>query len=894
MIAGSVFVIFLSIALGTALGKLLCLGSYVGAYESLITNDQPLPSRIYDINNNLITEISQGSRELLAQNELTRNLIYALMGREDSTFFEHNGFSLVGTVRALTYIILDRFTGTGTAGGGSTLTQQLAGSLKADRKDISVSRKIRELWWAFIFERHYAKNEILVTYLNNVYFGDRNHGIEAASRFFFGHSARDNSIVEAVLAIIQLARPNGDFSPLRHPEMAKLRQEAVLDKIIQLGLMTEAQTEQASQEYWDSFDLTKISQRSPKRIDEAPYFSDYVARILEKRLYGTDNLLQAGYSIYTTLDLNVQRQVDEIVREEMDLVDSIYQSQNLNLFTILERQELPELGRLRTLFGLNLNLSGGRAKRAAEQTLQNQIAPTLETLVTVLGLESQMPMLKMSAEHLDKFFARTVPETAMLAMDNHTGNIVAMVGGRTYNINEARLFNRAVDARVPPGSSFKPLYFAAAFEDRVVTGGTVLADGPYRFISPNGDPYIPANYYAGRFSGTVLPRRALQLSLNIPAIHVLDIVGFNKGIGMSTRLLGISDPKVIRRDFPFVFPVALGTSPVAPIQQLRAYTAFVNKGIPQDPNPIRYVEDRNGQIVYNYEQESLRKSRDSSRRVLSEQTAYVMTKMLESVPQGGTLSGVKYRFEEKYGRFKFPLAAKTGTAENWSDGWVVGYTPRYTTVVWVGFDQAGNSLGEILYGGKVAGPMFMRTMGLLHQNEDTDVSFERPEGVFLSVVDKRNGYHWVASCGEENQSYEWFIQGTGPPADCTQAPKTSVFNYDLLNYQNSSEDSSDQESAAIDLSDFDFLNESVPSSINNENDRNYSEDLPESEPTEDGEQNQTQDRNPATEDDAENANDTNGNKKSPTKAPEPEDSDQFLKNLENTRSELDSIIESDN
>ncbi len=813
IIFSAIWVCLLCVSLGTGLGKLLSFAAYVGDYEPLITNDQPLPSRIYDINNNLITEISQGSRELLEQSELTRNLVYALLGREDSTFFEHNGFSLIGTVRAFTYIVLDKIFHTGTAGGGSTLTQQLAGSLKADRKDISVSRKLRELWWSFIFEKYYAKSEILVTYLNNVYFGDRNYGIEAASRFFFGHSARDDSVVEAALAIIQLARPNGDFSPLRHPEMAKLRQEAVLDKIVRLELMTRAQVDQASQEYWDSFDLTKVSQRSPKRVDEAPYFSDFVARTLEQRLYGTDNLLQAGYSIYTTLDLNIQRKIDKIVQEEMVSVDEIYQSQNLDLFTILEKQELPELARLRTILGLGLNLSGGRSKRAAEQDLQNEFAPTLEAIVTAFGLESQIPMLKMSAEHLDKFLARTVPETALLAIDNRTGGIVAMVGGRTYNINEARLFNRAVDARVPPGSAFKSLYFAAAFESRAVNGGTPLSGRPYRFVNPNGVSYIPNNYYAKEFQGVVLPRRALQLSLNIPAIHVLDMVGFDRGLDMTTRLLGITDPRIIRRDFPFVFPVGLGTSPVSPLQLLRAYSAFVNKGIPIDANPIRYVEDRNGQIVFNYEQESRDNIQDVAHRVLSEQSAYVMTKMLQSVPSGGTLYNSKRRYEEKYGRFKFPLAAKTGTAENWSDGWAVGYTPEYSTVVWVGFDQAGNSLGEALFGGRAAGPMFMRTMGVLHQDEDPDIDFTRPEGVFSMAVDKRNGYRWVPACGNENKTYEWFLQGTGQTKNCTQAPKMDVFNANIMPYSGLEDLNYEPlESSGIDISDFDFLNDPSPAS----------------------------------------------------------------------------------
>ena len=807
-VASAVLSLFFAVVLGVALGKLLGLSAYIGDYEVLIANDRPLPSRIYDANNNLITEISQGSRELLAQNELSRNLIYALMGREDSTFFEHNGFSLIGTIRAFVYIVLNRVWGTGTAGGGSTLTQQLAGSLKADRTDISVSRKLRELWWSFLFEKYYAKSEILVTYLNSVYFGDRNYGIEAASRFFFGHSARSNSIVESVLAVIQLARPNGDFSPLRNPEMARLRQDAVLDKIVHLGLMSRERVGQLSREYWEGVDLTKVSQNSPKRTDEAPYFSDYVARVLENELYGTQNLLQAGYSIYTTLDLALQREVDEIASEGMKRVDEIYQSQNLDFFKVLEQQELPELGRLRVILGLDLDLSGGRDRRAAQKALQKEFTPTLEALVTVLGLESRFPVLKMSAEYLDRFVASNVPETAMLAIDKQTGAILAMVGGRSYNMNEARLFNRAIDARVPPGSAFKPLYYAAAFEEQAMTSATILSDMPYRFISPNGDPYFPNNYNAGRYMGPVLPRKALQLSLNIPAVHVLDRVGFDQAVDISTRLLGISDLRAIRRDFPFVFPLAVGTPPVAPIQVLRAFTAFANQGIPIDPNPIRYVEDRNGQVVFQYEQQTREDIRDSSRRILSPQTAYIMTKMLESVPNGGTLFRAKTNYESKYGRLEFPLAAKSGTAENWSDGWAVGYTPRYAAVVWVGFDQAGNSLGSLLYGGWAAGPMFMRIMGLLHKNNEEKLEFGRPEGVYSAAIDRRNGYRWLPSCGEQNRSYEWFSEGSGSISkDCTQAPRgDGIFNYERL----SDEAPSNIFLGAIDeidISGFDFLRE---------------------------------------------------------------------------------------
>lgn len=803
-------VLLISILLGFSLGRILAIKKYIDDYVPLMTDNSPLPSRILDVNNNLITEISEGSRELLAQKELSRNLIYALMAREDSTFFEHNGFSLWGTARAFTYIVLNKLIGTPTAGGGSTLTQQLAGALKADRTDISLNRKLIELWWAFIFENHYSKQEILVNYLNSVYFGDRNYGIEAASRFLFGKSAKDISIAEASLAVIQLARPNGDFSPLRHPNQAKLRQRAVLDKAVELDLMTASQVQDAFQQYWDNFDLTRSDRRSTQRKDEAPYFTDYVQRVLERVMYGHMTLTQAGFTVYTTLDLAKQKEVEEIVQDELKTIDRLYNSQNVDLISILEKQELPELARLANIFGFrNLNLSGGREKRRAQVELQKENAATLEVMLVSLGMTQGYDLLKKSAERLDKFQARETPEMAVMTMDNRSGDIVSMIGGRSYNINEARLFNRTVDSRVLPGSAIKPLFYAAAIHDRKITPATPLPDGPYQFINPDGTPYVPSNYHTN-YRGIILARQALAISLNIPAIHVLDMVGFEDGVKMATQMLGITDPRLIRTNFPYVYPIALGTSPVSPMSMLRAYSTFSHQGIPLDANVIRYVEDRNGQVVYNFNRQAQQAAADESRRLLSKSEAYIMTNMMVSTVTQGTLYNVKARYDRDFDtKFEIPIAAKTGTTQNWSDGWTIGYSPRYTTVVWVGFDQPGNSLGESLYGARAAGPTFLRVMQLMHRGIDPKtLSFERPDDIVSVNIDKRNGYRWVPACGAENRRAEVFLPGTVPTLDCTQAPRDNVFNQNLsdLNiFQDQDRPTSDIELYNPDQ--FDFLND---------------------------------------------------------------------------------------
>lgn len=767
----------LSIVMGCFLGSLLAFNRYIYDYVDLMKEEQSLPSRILDANGNLITEVSEGSRALLAQNELSRNLIYAILAREDNTFFEHNGFSFDGTLRALIYIILNKLWGTPTAGGGSTLSQQLAGNLKTNRSEITYRRKLIELWWAFILEQHYSKLEILVSYLNTVYFGDRNYGIEAASQFFFGQPAQKNSIAEAALAMIQLARPNGDLSPLQHPERAKLRQKAVLDKIVELGFMSKEQVEQASRTYWDSFDLTQVSRYEPKRVDKAPYFSDYVQRFLEKKLYGTDNLLQAGYTIYTTLDLDKQREAEQIVSEELKKIDQVYNRGNLDLINILEQKEIPELRRLMMLWGLNhVNLFEGRSKRQAQKTLKDELAPTLEALLLGTGMLQFQPLLKMSASYLDRFRAKNIPEMALVTIDNRNGEILLMVGGRDYNMNESRLFNRAVDAQVLPGSAFKPLYYAAAIRDKVLTPASMLSDAPYRFVNPDGTAYIPENYYAQRYQRKISMRRALALSLNIPAIHVLEAVGFDSAIETATKLLGISDPQQINQNFPHVYPIALGVSPAAPIQLARAYSTFANRGIPLEPNAVRYIQDRNGQTIFNFIKE--RNPRQESRRILSEQEAFIMTDMLVSVVRFGTVYGPKTRYENEFEtKFEYPLAAKSGTTQNWSDGWVIGYTPHYTTVVWVGFDKPGNSLGEQLYGSRAAGPTFMRINELVHRGVPNDKIFEVPEeGLYQIAVDRRNGYRWTQECDPDDRYVEYFLPGTVPQKQCNETEQGSVFN----------------------------------------------------------------------------------------------------------------------
>lgn len=295
-------IVVLSIITGSILGINIALTHNLKNSEQFTEFNPALPTRILDIHGDLITEFaSEEKREIITLDKLPRHMIDALLTREDQIFYRHRGFSAKALMRA----VFGKLTGR-SLGGGSTITQQVAGTLYLDRSEMSITRKIKELWWALQLERRYSKNEILELYLNKMYFGGGTYGVNAASRFYFGHPATEITPAEAAILVIQLSNP-AFYNPFEHPNRAMDRQQEVLRQMVSLGLLDKKIADESFDEYWANFDYTRTGTSAwLNRDDKARWFSEYVRRQLETMIYGSMDIYSGGYTVHTTLDLRHQ------------------------------------------------------------------------------------------------------------------------------------------------------------------------------------------------------------------------------------------------------------------------------------------------------------------------------------------------------------------------------------------------------------------------------------------------------------------------------------------------------------------------------------------------------------------------------------------------------------
>jgi penicillin-binding protein 1A len=694
-----------------------------------------LPSQILDRNGRLITEFfSDENRELVSIDELPRHVIYALITREDQTFFEHGGFSFRGTARAAWNVLTNNY-----FSGGSTITQQLAGHLYTDRTDISINRKLKELWWALQMERQFTKYEILEQYLNRMWFGHGNYGIEAASQFYFGHPATELSVAESVMLVIQLANPSL-YSPIRRPNEAREMQRTVLSQMVELGYATEDEVDLSFDEYWNNYDFTRANTSTAffEREDRAPFFSEYVRFQLENRyLLGSLDINKDGFVVYTTLDLDFQDAADRYMRAGIARANSIYQA-NTNTRVSYGDELVPVIDLLSLGFNLpDLRVGDAKQRQRARQEFQNEINPVLDLMTMMFAPDEQFGIrqaTRISYSRTEEESKRTTVEGALITLENDTGHIMAMVGGREF---EARnQFNRAVDAAIEPGSSFKPLYYVAAIEDRVITPATMIYDSPVVFWNDDGTPYSPENY-RGEWEGPVLARYALAHSMNVPSLKVLDRVGFESALSTAAALLGIPEEEMTRRNLVRKYPVGLGIVQVAPIEMAKAYATIANQGREVTPIAIKYIEDRTGRVIMEPEADFRREQRRNGgpRQIVTPQAAYVIADILQTTVQSGTLRYAR----NLAGDFDQPTAGKTGTTQNWADAWTLGFTPYFTTAVWFGFDRGGsNSLGVNQTGAVTSGPVWAQYMKEIHDGLPPG-EFVRPDGIVETTVSERSG-----------------------------------------------------------------------------------------------------------------------------------------------------------
>jgi len=759
-------ILMLTAILGAGLGLALSGTANAIRTENFTEFESALPTKIYDINGRLITEFfAEEQRIPVSIKDLPNYLIEAFITREDQAFYSHHGFSLRSILRATIGQILGK-----NLGGGSTITQQLAGSLYADRKVISLQRKLKELWWALQLERRFTKEEILEMYLNRTIMGPAVYGVEAASRYFFGHPAKDCTPAEAAILAIQLSSPSR-YNPFHNPMLARDRSKEILDQMVARHVISRAEADESFNAYWASFDYSRVAVSAfYNREDKAPWFSEYVRRQLEDLFYGSIDIYSDGLSVYTTLDLDKQAAADLYMKRGIETANASFKATNSQRLTEAENTYVPIVELLGLAFDLpTLYAPQSRSETDSQQHFLNVINPVLDATSLFLNIASLKPYVGAASAKMKMELEKTTVEGALVTIDNSTGYILALVGGSNYN--QANQLIRATQAKLMPGSTFKPLYYSAAIDSKKITEGTYIVDEPTTFYNEDGTPYSPQNF-KGEWKGSVLAWQALANSMNVPSVKVLQTVGFDAAISRAAALLDITDPIEIRKTFPRYYPLALGVIGVTPLQMARAFSVFANGGKAITPIAIRYIEDRYGNVIAEPEKDALQALRQKSPQVISPQNSAIMIDMLKRVVSSGTLAGATqsgsiFKQTSPDGKqYVIPIIGKTGTTQNWADAWTVGSSPYYTTAIWLGFDRPGNSLGVSQTGATVAAPVWANYMRDIHLGLPYK-NFPKPESGLVSVtVCAKSGQLPTEYCtdGTVNLLY---LEGTQPTEVCT-------------------------------------------------------------------------------------------------------------------------------
>jgi penicillin-binding protein 1A len=764
----------MAVVLGVCTGVALAATSNIRNSENFTNTEPRLGSKLYDIKGRLITEFfSDEKREIVSIKDLPKHLIDAVITREDKSFYKHHGFTFRGILRAAWGVLTHT-----SLGGGSTITQQLAGTLLDIRGDISIKRKIVELWSALQLERRYTKEEILEMYLNRMVMGPGVYGVEAASKYFFGHSAKEDTLAESAILAIQLSSP-AKYDPYKNPQNASARSREILDQMVRLGYATRAEADSSYHDFWDNFDYTRTTTSAYNRRvedDKAPWFSEYVRRQLEDMLYGSLDLYNDGLIINTTLDLDQQERADYWMAKGIAQVNGTYRAESTQSLGGAERTYIPIVEMLGLGFDLEgLFVSGEKIKGKTFDYYQNRINPTIDATAMLFGLPSLKSMANAESGKIKAGLAKTTVEGTLVTIEPDTGHITALVGGSKFD--EANQLIRATQARLMPGSSFKPLYYSAAIDTRKFTEGSLIYDEPVVFHNEDGTPYTPLDY-KGKWAGPVLLWKALAESMNVPSLKILDSIGFDAAIDRAALLLGITDPEEIRRTFPRVYPLGLGVIGVSPLEMARAFSVFANQGREVTPISILSIEDRNGRIILEPEKDlrTQQKKKGSALQIISPQNAAIMVDMLGKVVKYGTLEGwtnggTYFTYTDAQGKkYTIPAAGKTGTTQNWADAWTVGFTPYYTTAIWFGFDRPGNSLGTTQSGATVAGYYWANYMYDINKGLPMK-SFQRPqtglvEATVCSVTGLLPTPYCVDSNGKPTTTSLLFYEDTQPNKLC--------------------------------------------------------------------------------------------------------------------------------
>jgi penicillin-binding protein 1A len=682
----------LASAIVGAIGGLLLVYSTDLPQVEALEHYRPISStELYDVHGNVIGSFALQRRVVASYNDFPKVLLDALVSIEDKEFYRHWGINVWRIAGAA---FRDIESG-GKVQGASTLTMQLARNLFLS-PDRSFHRKIQEALLAIQIERRFTKQQILTLYANQIYLGHGVYGFEAASQYYFSKPARQLTLPEAAL-IAGLPKSPLYYSPINHGDHASRRRTLVIDAMLEDGKITVAQADAARKA-----ELGLNVAHDPNSL--APYFVEEVRQYLEGK-YGADQVHAGGLRVSTTLDMDLQAAANAAVLDGLSayerrhgwrghLENVLLEGQTIARFQHADWDEELAPG----------SYTHGLVTAVATTAVGIKIGNYVATLAKADVAWTKKPMVRLLAPG-DIVYVKVwslAPggkgrvsleqdsgvQGALLAIDNASGEVRAMVGGRDFNLSK---FNRATQALRQVGSSFKPYVYTAVIDQGATPDDTVV-DSPVIFQTASGQ-YFPHNFDE-KYEGTITLRRALAQSRNIPALKLADKIGI-RTVEDYARKFGITSP------LPPYLPVALGAAEMTLMEQTSAYSVFPDDGVRLGPRFVAKVTDYDGRVL----EEDYPEVKD----VISSRTARIMTSMLEAVVQHGT--GVAAT------KLKVHLGGKTGTTNDFTDAWFVGFSPAMTAGVWVGYDER-RSLGSKETGARAALPIWMQFMSVALAGKD--------------------------------------------------------------------------------------------------------------------------------------------------------------------------------
>ncbi|MFA5404692.1 MAG: PBP1A family penicillin-binding protein, partial [Ignavibacteria bacterium] len=662
---GSILIILL-IGFFIFSGYLIYLSQSLPSLSELENPKLEEATKIYSDNGELIDKFYMKNRTKTTFENIPKDMINALVATEDRKFFDHWGVDVQRIAQAFIKNIMRMKL---KKEGASTITQQLAGILYLNRKEITYSRKLKEAMTAIQIEKTYTKQEIITYYLNTVYFGKGAYGIEAAATTYFNKTSKDLSLDECAILVALLKSPS-NYDPVDNPEACKNRRNLVLQSMHEAKYITkEILDVQINVPIKVTLKTEDVNSES-----KAPEFTEYVRQVMQQKAekYGFD-LYRDGLKVYTTLDTRFQRHAEDAVKEQL----KSYQKSFNGYWNWKNNKDILDnnLDKFIKQSDAYKKAPNDNAKKKVFEAMKNDklVIDSVKTLTTSI-------------------------QVGFCVMNPKTGEIKAMVGANPNTRTKYGL-NHVTQVKRQPGSSFKPFVYAVAVNNGYSPGYEISND-PLS-VSVGGRMWSPKG---GGTGGMVSMRYAIEKSINVVAVRTaMEIAPIDKVIDLAHKM-------GIKSELPNFLSLALGVGEVTPLEMTNAFGTFANEGMWVEPIAITKIEDRNGNIIEQVVPET--------REVLSEEVAFIMTDMLQGVVDEGTATSVRQFFHR-------PCAGKTGTSQNYTDAWFVGYTPQFVAGCWLGFDDArvkfGGSYGQ---GGKAAAPIWGRFMKYLYEDDEFDFPVE--------------------------------------------------------------------------------------------------------------------------------------------------------------------------